>query len=1567
MTSPFSFAAFQAQQKDPPVGPRRSPLSFSAFEEQRRQEEERQREAGRSRDGVLPTVTTTAPAPTVAEKAGQFARGAGLGATQSLTSLGEVAGMVPGLGIVGEKARELEQKAAAALDPQGPYGLGGQVLGRMGGEMFQAVKAAGPVAKGIAKVAPRAGQAIQAGLEGTRLQRALATAATSAPIDVVQGLKEEEGLLLPGRAGSVAENVLFSGGAGALFRGKPSPRTSVAPQPLRELPAGPIQDRARLLGAGPDAPMQGPAIPMGGATPGAMQGPAIPMGGPTQRLLPRPPTPTEGPRLVGPAIPMGGPAAPRQLMSGAPRPTVGPSRLGPEPLPPEAPVAGPAIPMGGPRSVGGPITDPSRLLPEATPDDVRRRAVQMRMQMLFAGQPERAAQIERSRTLAELDRLAAMSPDQMARLKEGRSLDYFPDDTPRIGEKEGYGAPYTRQTRSVRKMSDRDLALEYNVTQGAINRLTQAMGEYEARGVQHAAVQADNVRTRSANLTPAQRRKRTMDERGVNAEKLSGKEKRQLGYDMTEDALERIEDMGMDAAQVRALTRDASEAEKRLPAATRRYEELTKEMERRGIDDLPRDLGPSFSSRLPSRITDEMSGYIDAQVRAGRTGAASPELIAQLGGAGAGAAIGAATAPEGEQGSAIGRALAGAAVGAGAGRAGLAGVRRLGQVTPGAADVPPGSLDPSRPTADAAPVETPDMAAGPTPDRRARAEERVKRPSRPYPSDATYVPRTDEEWREFYGRFMTKPEEIMEADMMRMGGVAQQQQGTRPVAADIKLAEAIGETFGDLSVKDAGRKLSGPELIALRAQREANAARRVALTEKLADPDVSPVDKEWMSSLRDQLEDVMITQFERYTRDVSQTGRDLRLLQEVAKMSDNPADWLLRAERMAGGRRMSPTQELELITAVRNKEFAKAAQTIGSLRQNSVLDQIGELWQTGLLTSFVRPVRDVFGNIANLTDRQIERMVATVADATLGTMTGVRTADYTFAGSFKPLQDGLVRGGQAAMSILRGGGSPEAIQRAAKRYDFERETLQTLAPLKAYTTFIRRTIGAADAMVFDAASSAALGEQARVLARAKGLAPNTPEFNAAVTKYLEAPPPEMLGVALAQANEVTWQNSTMLGDLAMPIRQSKNDLVRLLGKVAVPFVQTPSAMATQTIKGAFGLPTAAVADAPRFLRAVMQKADIPEAQARLVNRIAKGSVGAGWIYSGYTLAENDKMTSWYPSDDRERRRWELEGRTESAIKLGGTWVSLLGVLGPQAQLMAVGAAIRKMMDEDPAFIAGSSAAKLAKSAATAGAGVARATLDSPMMQGVQSVSDLGVQFAKGDPDVIGEAAGRAAQTYIGGVVPQAVQQLARASDITPEGQVRLRQVRVPGDPMQTGINALMQGLPGARQQLPVRRSAFGEERATSVGGTLGVLSPARLSRETQDPAAQELWRTGAAVPRTSQRKGEPQGTFDARQQALGAATMQAVQAAMQNPQYQQIATMDVGKIREALNATMQQSGVPMPEIEQLQRMSDEDVRRRYQGLVLDRIMTQARTRAGAAFPDPRGGRAGSVMRALGRP
>jgi hypothetical protein len=165
----------------------------------------------------------------------EFTRGLATGGLQAATTTGEVFG-------VGRGSTEAVEEY---FDPRGTAGRAGQVIGRIGGEIGTSFLGGGLLLKGAAKI-PKAAKALE-GMSAAR--RALAVGAIQAPVDVVQGAKEEEGIFLPGRAGSIVESVALGQVAPALqarraartAREAAAARAAAANAPIEILPAAQVE------------------------------------------------------------------------------------------------------------------------------------------------------------------------------------------------------------------------------------------------------------------------------------------------------------------------------------------------------------------------------------------------------------------------------------------------------------------------------------------------------------------------------------------------------------------------------------------------------------------------------------------------------------------------------------------------------------------------------------------------------------------------------------------------------------------------------------------------------------------------------------------------------------------------------------------------------------------------------------------------------------------------------------------------------------------------------------------------------------------------------------------------------------------------------------------------------------------------------------------------------------------------------------------------------------------------------------------------------------------------------
>lgn len=177
-------------------------------------------------------------------------RGALQGAGEGITSSLKVADyLIPGNAVT-RYAEEREREMQDLYDPYGAGGTLGRFAGRLGTEIAQAALTAAPAAKFVTAL-PGVGSRVARALgSASRLERGLGAAAAGAPIEIAQGLKSETPFLLPeetGRAGSVLEGLLISGGVGAALPRTPRPTTQYTSPAGPAIPmAATVEDLRRL-------------------------------------------------------------------------------------------------------------------------------------------------------------------------------------------------------------------------------------------------------------------------------------------------------------------------------------------------------------------------------------------------------------------------------------------------------------------------------------------------------------------------------------------------------------------------------------------------------------------------------------------------------------------------------------------------------------------------------------------------------------------------------------------------------------------------------------------------------------------------------------------------------------------------------------------------------------------------------------------------------------------------------------------------------------------------------------------------------------------------------------------------------------------------------------------------------------------------------------------------------------------------------------------------------------------------------------------------------------------------
>lgn len=719
---------------------------------------------------------------------------------------------------------------------------------------------------------------------------------------------------------------------------------------------------------------------------------------------------------------------------------------------------------------------------------------------------------------------------------------------------------------------------------------------------------------------------------------------------------------------------------------------------------------------------------------------------------------------------------------------------------------------------------------------RATGAERIRDFTAPYPKDVADPVKDQQTLLNYAGKIITdaggnaEMREIAE-QMVQEGQITAQ--GRVPWEVEEELATMLAMNKQDLATRDPSRSLNGTELLAL-GKLYTRDVRRRALALRAAQDLRLPMEQRAVArDLAHALEERIFHSFQRLTRDRSQKGRDLNLLKKAWMESSDPTDWLFRAQKLAGGRPLSEKLASEIIDALNRQDFDRAKILVGKARNGELGDKWSELFQVNLLASIPQRIRDLFSNSVQAADRATQYKLAGYMDAGLGAITGHRSYGNTGAIRMASKMKGAAkRGAEQAVALVRGGAaSPEqseALRRAAARYDFLAESSFQNPILRAYSTVVRRMIGAADQPYYEIAMAMAIESQAMARAEREGF--KGLDLIRAADRYASSPTPEMQLRAVDEAREAVWQNATVLGEATKALggRNAKSHWVRAVGKTVIPFAQTPSSMWTQAMKQSpLNAPSAAM-NAVKLMRGI----DVPENQRQLVKKLAAMGTGAAWIYAGFAAADAGVMTGEYPADAQERAKWEAEGRTPNSILKAGKWVGLSGLLGPQAILMAIGHQMHEFMQEDMSL--------MTSMAGASALGGATALMDAPMMQGISSLAEMGEAVRSQDTGRIAQAGDRMASSFAGGLVPQFVAQAAQGMDTDAAGNVISRDLSG-GNRM---VNAVKSRIPGARETLPERVDVFGETVTQGGGPIESMLNPMRMTPDRSDALTQALDKSG---------------------------------------------------------------------------------------------------------------------------
>ena len=697
---------------------------------------------------------------------------------------------------------------------------------------------------------------------------------------------------------------------------------------------------------------------------------------------------------------------------------------------------------------------------------------------------------------------------------------------------------------------------------------------------------------------------------------------------------------------------------------------------------------------------------------------------------------------------------------------------------------------------------------------------------------------------------------------------------TREIASQLGL-DVTDETLGSVN-----RRLTGPEMLAIRNIISANIAagerlyqQRAKLPER-SEP-VAEIDR-----LITAIEKQNARLLDRFIQARSQTGRDLNNLKIVANRTLDPTVWLSTAQKIA--RRDLTASEITTISQlVETRDRAKLVQFVHGLRRATPWEKTVTLWKAGLLTNPKTHVVNITSNTTMSALEAVKDPVAALADRLLSMASGVRTKGGWSRGMLDASGRGAVEGLREAGDVLRG--VPTA--RSLAKLDLPRETNYDNAFLDTYTKTVFRLLGAQDRVFLWSAYRRSLHEQATLAGRQQGLrGEKLRQYVEDVQQGKGLLSDEMQVQAMADAEIATFRNETMLGKFASRIGAPEVD-VKIRGyqrklfnpfTFALPFTRTPSAVATSVLKySPAGLAKAGVWDLPRFLTAVAQGKShlggvpVKVLQRELAESVGRGTVGSAAIYLGWVLAGEDKATGAAPtSGTQERQQWMQENRQPNSVKVGDNWYNA-GRISPVGNLIALGANLRRVWD--PQFGPKTPSERLAELSFSA----ARTVADQPFLTGVS-----GAMAALQEPEREGA---RFVQGLQASAVPAIVGAVARGTDPT----ARMREGM---------LGPIQERIPGWRESLPPQRTAFGDpvQRAPEgnvaerlVEALFNPFSAARDIRE-RDPLVRTLAEIGYGVPRLRRIQGESADAYSARAAEDGRELRRELEAMVSDAEFQQL-------------------------------------------------------------------------------
>lgn len=494
-------------------------------------------------------------------------------------------------------------------------------------------------------------------------------------------------------------------------------------------------------------------------------------------------------------------------------------------------------------------------------------------------------------------------------------------------------------------------------------------------------------------------------------------------------------------------------------------------------------------------------------------------------------------------------------------------------------------------------------------------------------------------------------------------------------------------------------------------------------------------------------------------------------------------------------------------TEARNRALFDTLDYVSKKIPSNNGDKIINFWRAGLLTAPKTTGGNIVGNTSELVARELwANPVAVATDKFFSLFTGKRTKTLS-GGQLKGMQEGVVKG----IDFMKTGYDPRNV---ASKWDAPRRINYKNKAIDGYVNGVYRWMGSQDQPFYYGAKAAAAYDLAKADAMNLGFKGDK------LAKYVEQAvndsnwKPQTFKTAKAiedYARYAVYQNDTLLGQMAQGVKKAADRKgLRWMTDFILPFTQVPSSIAMRVVDRT---PIGTVRELIKQIRRGSFD------QRAMAEAIGNGSFGIPVVAAGFALSKAGEITGDYPTDSREKKLWEEEGKQPYSVRIGDKWYSL-NYLQPFGTILNIG----KNLDDQKKAGKSDSEAWM-----TAVGSAGQSVTDQSFLKGLN-----GVLSALNDPERSLESF---TKSTAGSTVPNFVRSFASATD---DKQRDTKGVNL----FDSSAKSIQSSVPGLRQGLPEKKGMFGNTLERRDGAISSYLNPLRPStvKNQNDAVLKELRR-----------------------------------------------------------------------------------------------------------------------------